>query len=756
VILDRFFTINLIRGLFMGERRSLAFCHLFLICGGLLLGAPWVCAADSAISATGAENNPLQEIVVTAEKRDERLQDVPMAVTAISAEELISNNQLSIADYYSSVPGLTLGTSSFGAPSIIIRGIATGTGTLQNPTVGVTVDGVPYGSSTPLGGGSIIPDIDPSDLARLEVLRGPQGTLYGVGSMGGLLKFVTVDPSTDAVTGRVQADLNSVYNGDGLGYGVRAAVNVPVNEFLAVRVSGYTRLDPGYIDNVVSGAQGVNRSTDYGGRVSLLWRPSDTFSIKLSALSQDDRRDGPGGVIPALGDLKENYIPGIGGYDRRYQVFSANMDAKLGIFDLTSITGYSVNSLRDGEDLTSGLGGLISQIFYPAVYPNPTGVPFTEDNQTSKFSQEVRLNTNLGSYINLMVGGFYTHEYSPYTQSFYAANATTGIYEGPGVNFAWLDRYEEYAGFADLTVRFTDHFDIQLGGRESENHQIYTEVDTGPWTPVFDGFPSPVNYGRDVTRENAFTYLVTPRYKLSEDLMAYARIASGYRPGGPNPLPSADHVLPNYSPDKTVNYEVGVKGDVLDHLLSFDTSVYYIDWNKIQLSALTPLDQTYYVNGSKAKSEGIEFSTQLRPTQGLVISTWVAWDEAQLTRDLPSNAAIYATAGDRLPYSSRFSGNVSVDESFALPGALTGMIGGAVSYVGDREGMFTSTAASPRAYLPSYAKTDLHAGVKYQAWTVNLFANNVTDRRGVLDTDQSLLTYIIPPRVIGISVMRTF
>jgi iron complex outermembrane receptor protein len=255
----------------------------------------------------------IEEIIVTAQKRSERLQDVPVPVTAINADSLVNNSQLRLQDYYTSIPGLTVTPSVPAAQVLSIRGITTGPG---NPTVGITVDDVPYGASTELGGGIIVPDIDPGDLDRVEVLRGPQGTLYGASSMGGLVKLVTVDPSTDGVSGRVQAGTSSVYNGAQLGYNMRGSVNVPLSDSLAVRASAFTRLDPGYIDNPVRGIDGVNEARASGGRLAALWRPSEVFSLKLSALYQQIKGDGSSDVDlqPGLGDLQQNYLRGIGEY----------------------------------------------------------------------------------------------------------------------------------------------------------------------------------------------------------------------------------------------------------------------------------------------------------------------------------------------------------------------------------------------------------------------------------------------------------
>jgi outer membrane receptor protein involved in Fe transport len=174
----------------------------------------------------------LEEVIVTAQKRSERLQDVPVPVTAIGANTLVDTNQMRLEEYYSQIPGLTLTVGDGrGVPMISIRGITSG---YTNPTVGVVVDGTPYGASTNLALGALVPDIDPSELARVEVLRGPQGALYGASSMGGLLNYVTIEPSTDRASGRVQAGTSSVYDGDQLGYNLSAAVNVPLSDTFAV------------------------------------------------------------------------------------------------------------------------------------------------------------------------------------------------------------------------------------------------------------------------------------------------------------------------------------------------------------------------------------------------------------------------------------------------------------------------------------------------------------------------------------------
>lgn len=717
-------------------------------------------AGNTTPSQDTSKRMQIEEIVVTAQKRNERLQDVPVPVAVINAEALTQNNQLGIQDYYSSIPGLNVTPGVESAQRLSIRGITTGG--VSNPTVGVTVDDMPYGSSTGLGGGLGVPDIDPGDLARIEVLRGPQGTLYGASSMGGLLKFVTVDPSTEGLSGRLQAGISGVQNGAELGYDARGSVNIPVSSTLAARASGFTRLEPGYIDNPVLHINGVNEVRVSGGRLAALWRPSDIVSLKLSALYQDARGDGVNDVDksnaaavdagytgPALGDLQQNYLPGVGAYDRKVQAYSATLTAKLGSADLTVLSGYNINANHSSWDFTYALGQYVGF--------GVTGAPVFENNQTNKFTQEVRLSAPLGQQVDWLLGLFYTHERSQYEEDILAENPATGARAGEFAGLSFPTTYKEYAVFTDFTIHFTDRFDVQLGGRESEIRQTATEVDAGPYDLAFLGLPSPVLYPEVDTKSSAFTYLVTPRLKLSSELMLYARLASGYRPGGANVAPG---VAREYSPDKTQDYELGAKGDFLDHTLSMDASLYYIDWNNIQLSLRNPVNhQAFNGNGGRAKSQGIELSMELRPIAGLIIGGWAAWNDAKLTQALPATSPAVGPDGDRLPDSSRFSGNLSIEQDFPLSSDLNGFVGAAASYIGDREGIFVGPGLT-RQNFAGYTKTDLRAGARYNTWTLNVYVNNVTDRRGLLEGGAEYnppFGYVyIQPRTTGLSAVKTF
>ena len=711
--------------------------------------------ASDRSSEKKAREEGLTEIVVTAEKREERLQDVPVPVTAISAQTLVDNHELRIQDYYTRVPGLvvTSDDTDGGGPNLAIRGISTGAYT--NPTVGITVDDVPFGSSTVLGGGAQAPDLDPSDLARVEVLRGPQGTLYGVSSIGGLVKFVTLDPSTDAVSGHLQGDLSSVYNSAETGYGLRAGVNLPLSDTLAIRASGFARRDPGYIDNVETGQRGINQTTAEGGRLSALWRPSDNAVLKISALLQDTKAHGSSVVTTGLSDLQQDTSRGAEGQERKLQAYSVSFKDKVGDVDVVSLTGFNVATLSGAVDITQQLGQ-----FFTLPQFGVTGTAIEETGESKKFSQEIRLSGSFGQHFEWLVGGFYTRESSAYDGIILATNPVTGAKAG-----TWLSEdlfpttYSEYAAFTDLTFLITDQFDIQVGGREGFNRQSYMETAYGVFDPIILGVPSPVLQPEVDTKASSFTYLVTPRFKLSPDMMVYARLASGYRAGGPNSTSTIFHLPPSFKPDTTQNYELGFKADFVDHKISIDSSLYYIDWKDIQLQINAACGcAIYFANGSRAKSEGVEVSLEARPLTGWTIAAWIALNNAVLTEGFPVTSSVYGASGDRLPYASRLSGNVSIDRDFDISSRLKGFVGAAESYVSDREGVFTSSAQ--RQQFGGYAKADLHAGAKLDSWTFTLFVNNAADKRGALSGGigsyyPNGITYI-QPRTAGLSVSRTF
>lgn len=703
----------------------------------------------------------LEEVLVSAQKRTERLQDVPVPVTVLDAQTLAETEKTRLQDFFATVPGLNLITNGANQADINIRGVTTGG--LTNSTVGITIDDIPYGSSNLLGFSSVlVPDFDPADLKSIEVLKGPQGTLYGASSIGGLIKFNTLDPSTSKAGGYVQVGSSSVYHSEGqLGYNVRGSLNIPLSDTAAIRISGFTRRDPGFVENLATDTDHANSVKVSGGRVSALWTPISDITLKFGILLQETVGDGSPAVNtnyllqPTLGDLNQNRTRGTEATDSQYRLYTANLNWNLGAMDFQSISGYGVNSFEQIVDSTPSLGG------FSTTGASGNGNYF----RTEKFTQEFRLSSLAGHMIDWLGGLFYTHEDTSAVQPVDEIDPASGSIVGNLLTSSFPTTYTEYAAFGDVTVHFTDQFNVQLGARESQNRQVYNETDTGPLVLAFFGFSPPLLVPTVHTKDNSFTYLVTPQFKISPDLMVYARVASGYRSGGPNSDATLFKYSTEYGPDKTVNYEIGSKGELIDHKLSFDVSLYHIDWKHIQIALTDPLSQfSYFTNGGDARIQGAELSLHARPINGMTLALAGSFIDAKLTSSFPVGSSSVGNSGDRLPFSSRLNGSFSADQEFALSASVAGFGGASFSYVGDREASFPISATYVRLRMPGYAEIGVHGGIRYDNWTFTIYGNNLADRRGAINagalsggttTDPFEAVYI-RPRTIGITVAKEF
>lgn len=732
----------------MVARRTAGARGILLSTLGCALAAPMMAIAQQAADSNAAQ---LEEVVVTAQKRTERLQDVPVPVSALSAETLAEHNQTRLQDYFAEVPGLNLTSTGSGQMNLSIRGLTTGSAGGGSATVGVTIDDVPRGFNTaPAFSSTLYEDLDPSDLERIEVLRGPQGTLYGASSIGGLIKFVTVDPSTAAFKGRAQLTMDSTKGS--LGYSVRGAVNLPVNDETAFRVSGFSRQDPGYVDNVLTGQKDANETKVKGGRVSALWRPSDNLSLKLAAMLQKTDGDGSSEVDALLADLQQARMRGTEAYSQKTALYSAVLNASFAGLNLTSISGYGTYRYSHLSDQTAFYGGYAQDLF------GVSGASLFEGIETRKFTQEVRLASATGQRLEWLVGLFYMHEGTSAHQSLLANDYNTGAVVGSQVEIDFPTSFSEQAAFGDVTWHFTDRFNIQVGGRVSTNRQKYDETDEGP---LFGGtFITPTTH----TKAHATTFLVSPQFKISRDLMVYARFASGYRAGGPNSnVPGGIGLPTSYQPDKDNSFDLGAKGELWDRRLSFDAAAYFIDWKNVQVLVIDQATQfLLHTNGGSARSQGLELTVQARPVESLTIVASAALGDAELKDDLPAISTAIGRAGERLPFSSRFVGNLSVDQEFALGANWTGTIGGSVRYVGERQGDFSNSPAVSRVILPAYTQLDFRMGARRDAWNLSAFVNNLSDKRGFIGRGEGGSASLQPtavyiqPRTFGLSVTKEF
>lgn len=720
----------------------------------------WAQEKAAPAAAKGAQPNTAddtvpQEIVVTANKRAERLLDVPSAVTAINATELLSKQQTSITDYYTRVPGLSISGSGIGKTSIAIRGITTGN--TQHATVGIVIDDIPFTST---GGTSvspnITPDLDPAILQRIEVLRGPQGTLYGAATLGGLLKFVTAEPRLTGKQIFAQSDVSDVDHGD-IGYSARGEMNTAlIPGRLGLSVNGFYRRDPGFVDDASRDVKDNNVTNNYGGRAELKLQVSDSVDARVGALIQDSKGHGQDTIrtdykLDPIDGLDYPTFPGVGDHHSQIQFYSGIINADLSDhLKLTSLTGLVRNKY------VQDTSGTLNQFAASTALFGVNGNYIQNFYTTRKFSQEVRLAGSLPKAIEWMLGAFYTNEKSYSRQDGFAIDPVTGDVPGQFFEFFFPSTFKEKAVFGDLTWHITNRFQLEGGLRHSQNHQTYFEADTGP------RFPTPVSYDK-ISKDKTTTFLISSKYNITDDAMIYARVASGYRPGGPQTAAFGPVVPPQVNPDTTINYELGAKGRFLDKHVTLEMAIFQVDWKDIQLSQRIPGYGLFYVNGGKARVQGVEADAQVYPVAGLAIAGNIAYTDAKLRND---GIGFVASRGDPLPWSAKWSWNLSTDYDFPVSANDQAFLGATIAYVGDRHGEFPTTATNVRQFFPHYTTVDAHLGIRLNdRYTATLFVKNMFDKLGYLssaviqgsaNTTSLYATAIIRPRTVGASIAANF
>jgi outer membrane receptor protein involved in Fe transport len=692
-----------------------------------------------------------EEVVVTAQKRAERLADVPSSISVVTARQAQKYALTSLVDYANYVPGFYVqGGDAIGSARIILRGINDDGS--ASPLVATYVDNFPVGASTGATRSSMFPvDLLPYDLERIEVLRGPQGTLYGASAMGGLLKYVMRAPDLTEFQLRSGVEMEALDHSSGLGRTVRAALSGPiVDNRLGVRLSAFDRRSPGFIDNVGRQVRDENRSTAYGGRAALLWKPSDAFKVQASALMQDTRSDSLAAVTLDTTTFKPVYgsytlsTSRPDGYETRSQIYALDAEWNLGVATLDNTASYSKKSDVYTWDLSS-LASLVPQLTHGAYPPELLGYRF--DLALDKWTEELRLSSSSAQHVQWMIGFFYTREA---TRNYQLASAYTAagvpITNYPDLLTALYPRtYRESAAFANVTYTITERFDISTGMRYASNDQSAQQITSG----LFVGslFSTPVSSGDSTTAS------FTSRYHLNPDAMVYVRVANGYRPGAPNSTYNNPAIPPSFAADKLVNYEIGFKGSLLDGRLILDDSLFYLDWTDTQVPQVTATDPAlaYTGNTGSAVSRGMEVSATYRPTRNLDLGVMFAYTDAHLTTDVPT---LNGKDGDPLPGSPKFGGSLTADYYLSSDNGWSWNFGGAYRYRGR---INTGLRSSPASIEFPAAKrhVDLYWGAEWRDLTVRLYAKNLFAEQSYSGASVPFTTsgYVVdPPRTIGITL----
>jgi outer membrane receptor protein involved in Fe transport len=725
-----------------------------------------------------------EEVVVTAQKRKEAIADIPASVTVVTGQLLEQQRADSFRDLVPLVPGLSVTGDTPGVTRVTLRGINTG-GVAS--TVGVYFADVPFGSSSGLANGALVSgDFDTFDLARVEVLRGPQGTLYGASSVGGVIKYVPNQPSTKGFEARLLAGAGAVDNGDPA-YDVTGLVNAPLSDHFALRGSGFYRFDSGFIDsignnpipsltnpavNIIDGTlvtKGLNSVDRLGGRIAALFKPSDRFSLDVAVQLQDINSDGssvvdadPTSLKPLTNDVQSRYLRETN--DTSYRVYSGTISWNLGPVSLESVTSYGTfesDFKTDSALATSLTGGPPLASLVTLLFGNdqtrPLSAVLPQTTSTDKFTQELRLVSPKSKTFDWLLGGYYTDEDSAIKQKILATEAgtdtvATGI---PTLADISLDStYREIAGFANATWHVTPRFDLSLGGRASHNKQNASQLSDGPLVggrTKFDDVKS---------SESPLTYSFAPRFALEKNTSIYGRIATGFRPGGPNVLPpgAPANVPRTYNSDRLTSYEVGLKaGGGPAQKFSLDLSAFYLDWKDIQLLAVV---NNFGINGNggTAVSKGLELAASIFPASGLALSLNGAYTNAKLTQD--TDPVVGGKDGDPLPYVPKWSYALSADYEWTVKGSSRAYVGASLDYTGERTVAFSQRAADGSILqADSFPTLNLRAGLYHGRWSVELYGKNLTNERGVTTINPAgflpngaLGLSLIRPRTIGVSV----
>jgi len=698
------------------------------------------------------------EIIVTAQKRTERLQDIPMSISVISGHRLTATQSTTLQDIVDSVPGMQVVSADPASNTLVIRGISAGVGinAAVNASVATYVDEAPYTSQGSFSySANLAPNFDPYDLARVEVLRGPQGTLYGANALSGLLKYVTNAPDPSGYHAGFLVGGIDVEHG-GPGYELHGMINIPLGSTAAFRLTAGDTYIPGYIDDPSLGRHGVNDVRRTNTRAAFLWQPNDDLTIRVTAVYQrlsagdDNTVDlDPNTLRPIYGDLiTSRDFPQPERVSN--EIDNATINCNLGFGTLTSSTSWTKVDPYLSADASARLGPVISSIFGGNYGAFTVGrVP------AHSIKQELRLVSVQQQPLEWAVGVYYDNEVAHAFQPLYAASLSPRqvlLDFQPALGAYYIDStYREYASFADLNYHITSAFELGIGGRYSKSEQTYHQLNNGFLTGS-DDFGTQSDQG-------VFTYSVDSKYRFTPGLMAYARVASGFVPGGPNDAVPRSNLPRTFNSSSTTNYELGVKGSTDEGQINYDVDVFDIEWKNIQLEAVIA-DFASITNGGTARSRGLEGSFTFRPIRELTLMLNAAYTDARLTED--TAPSVGGHDGDRLPLSPFFSSTVGANYERPLGADASGFGGIDWHYDGSR--LVTFNFGGPRADLPSYSKVDLRAGVKLHVYTFTAYVKNAGNAHAIntagtettLQGRAALSANIEIPRTIGLNVSANF
>lgn len=734
------------------------------VCAGALFAIPVSAAAEDASETVpqADEASDGSDIIVTATRRAERIQDVPISISAFSQEELTEKGIVGYEGIGRETPGVVLNKPTANFNNFTARGIATnGYNANLQSSVAIYIDELPVSTI----GNTTVVDPNLFDVERVEFLRGPQGTLFGSGSLSGAMRILQKTPDLNDFDVSALVDLG-LTGSDSFRQRYNAMVNVPiVDDKLALRVVGFYRDEEGYLDNVGTGVKNSNTLIDYGGRATLLWRPTDRLSIKLLGSYEYSNPKDSSLTSPSLGRNKR-----ISDEPDRFTgkqfIANATIDYEFDFAKLTSSSTYSDFDQRFYVDLAG--------TFAPGSFPGaPIAFGLDADAYDKVFVQETRLASALDGPFQFVVGGFYLDRrrdvdyFYRSNLAFLAARNMTGLPDKYFQKQYTHSLSKELAGFGELTYRFSDKFWLTGGMRYGETSaQGFTEA--GGYLATAFGFNYydyallglPANFTTFTpyaavegvkAKGSKPSWKASATFKPSDALTTYATFSTGFRApivnafaGRPSLVDPNDLVIPyGASSDDLKSYEVGAKGRWLGGRVSMNVAFYQIDWSNIQAQANRVSDSVQFAtNIGAARSKGFEFEVGVVPATGWAIGFNGAYNDAKITKLSPEEAAISgAVLGHRLS-APRIQGSAYMSYSFKLATDVDAMLAVNAQHIGSYNSSFPNTPGRPTVPLSTFGKTDAYSnvnlsfGLKKGDISAQLYVENLFD-------DHSI-TYIHP------------
>jgi iron complex outermembrane recepter protein len=741
---------------------------------------------DPADASAGAATREEEQILVTATKRTENLQDVPIAITAITTKTLEDLKVDDFRDYARLVPSLSYKSGGGGGSAdgpgtnnVYFRGVASGENANHSaslPSVGTYLDEQPI---TTIGGAL---DIHIFDIARVEALAGPQGTLYGASSQAGTVRIITNKPDlTGGTYGAVNLEVNKVAHGD-WGYTGEGFVNLPISSNVAARIVGWYRRDGGYIDNIRGQLEmteyvydseleeivptgntlildneefaedDYNDVETYGARAALKIDLNDNWTVTPQIVGQVQKANGSFAEERGLGELETMQFNDERVKDKWFQA-ALTVEGKIGNFDVTyagSFMKRQIDSEFDYSDYAyfynelSGYGAYWVDNFGNPVVPNQLVVA---DDRYKKQSHELRLTSPADKRLRLVAGLFYQRQQHDIEQNYIIPGLAESL-QVPGTDNVWLTKQErvdrDYAAFGEMSFDFTPQLTGTVGGRwyKFDNSLVgffgfgagYGSTGErqcfGP--PQVSGSPC-TNLDKS-TKDTGFVHRLNLTYKPNDDLLVYGTWSRGFRPGGIN----RRGTFPPYKPDFLTNYEVGAKYSFARGA-HFNVAAYIQDWDDMQVSVLGENGLTVVRNVGSARIWGVEADLLLRPMDGLTWSTGVAYNHGTMREDfcfdeeaVVCDPGLLVEEGDRLPLTARFKGSSRVRYEWVLAPAMKANVQASVSYEGRRRRDLRPAVNDVYGNMKPYAEVDVSAGIVRAPWSADLFVKNLFDVRGQL------------------------